>query len=283
MFVIIGGILVLASVLIGFTMAGGHVGALIHFSEFVTIGGASLGALIIMAPKRVLKDVVKGVIHGMRGSPYNKWTYLDLFKLYYALCRITRRDGQLALDSHVSDPQSSSIFGRFPRIAKNHLVIHFITTNLSLLIDGSTNVASEAEAEIRVIENEHHDAVSAMAKTADALPGFGIVAAVMGIVITMQAIDGPAEEIGHKVGAALVGTFLGILLSYGFFGPMAGRMELLGAEEIAFFRTVVALTANMSEGIAPKSVITRACRGVGTELRPSRKDVEALFVEMDNV
>jgi chemotaxis protein MotA len=282
MFVIIGCIVVLGSVLAGFSMAGGHVGALIHLSEFVTIGGASLGGLIIMAPTRVLKDVVKGVIHGIKGSPFQKQAYLDLFKLYYALCRMTRRDGQLALDSHVNDPQSSDIFTRFPRISKNPHIMHFITSNLSMVVDGNTNLAAEAESEICVIENEHHDAVSALTKTADALPGFGIVAAVLGIVITMQAIDGPAEEIGHKVGAALVGTFLGILLSYGFFAPMACRMELLGAEEMAFFRTIVALTANMTEAIPPKDVIKRVVRSVGTNLRPTRQEVEALFNEIDN-
>ncbi len=281
MFVIIGIVLVLGSVLAGYSMAGGQVGALLHLSEFVTIGGASIGALIIMAPSRVLKDVVKGVLHGIKGSPFTKAAYVELFKLYYTLCRITRRDGKLALDSHVTDPAASEVFNKFPRITKNRHVLHFITTNLSLLIDDNSNVVEEAETEIRVIESEHHDAIGALSKTADALPGFGIVAAVLGIVITMQSIDGPAEEIGHKVGAALVGTFLGILLSYGFFGPMSGRMELLGAEEIAFFRTIVNLTASMSHGTAPKEVITRACRGVGTQHRPSRKEVEALFAEMD--
>src|SRR4029078_9313036 len=193
---------------------------------------ASMGGLIIMAPPRVLKVLIKGVVQGIKGSPFTKATYVELFKLYYVLLRITRRDGKLALDSHVTDPAASDVFKKFPRIAKNHHILHFVTTNLSFLIDDNPNVSEEAEAEIHVIEREHHDAVGALSKTADALPGFGIVAAVLGIVITMQAIDGPAEEIGHKVGAALVGTFLGILLSYGFFAPMAGRMELLGAEEI---------------------------------------------------
>lgn len=281
MFVIIGSIVVIGSVLLGFSMAGGHMMALVHPSEIVTIGGATLGGLLIMAPKRVLMDTMKGILHCLKGSPFTKQAYTDLFKLYYLLCRMTRRDGELALDAHVSDPHSSAIFSKFPGITHNHHVLRFITSNLSLLVDGNTNVANESEAEIQVIHNEHHEAVAALSKTADALPGFGIVAAVLGIVVTMQAIDGPAEEIGHKVGAALVGTFLGILLSYGFFAPMAGRMELLGAEEIAYFRTVVALTDNIAQGNAPKDVVLRASRGVGSDLRPSRPEMDALFAEMD--
>jgi chemotaxis protein MotA len=114
---------------------------------------------------------------------------------------------------------------------------------------------------------------------ADALPGFGIVAAVLGIVITMGAIDGPAEEIGHKVGAALVGTFLGILMSYGFFAPMAGRMEFLGNAEMTFFRTIAASVVAMMDGATPKDVITQACRGVGTECKPTREELEQVFKE----
>lgn len=282
MLVILGIIVVLGSVLAGFTMAGGHVGALIHLSEFVTIGGASLGGFIIMAPKRVLIDTIKGVLHCIKGSPFNKRAYMDLFQLYFELGKIARRDGLLALDSHIGDPHQSTVFKEFPKILGNKHLTHFIVSALGMLSeskDDSSQLRSQLEAEIGVIEHEHHDAVNALTKTADALPGFGIVAAVLGIVITMGHIDGPASEIGHKVGAALVGTFLGILLSYGFFAPMSGRMELLGAEEVAFFRTITNLTVGMYEGISPKNMVVQASRGVGTEFRPSSNDMKQIFKE----
>lgn len=284
MFVILGCIVVIASVLGGFSMAGGHVGALIHPSEFVTIGGASFGGMIIMAPKSVLIDLFKGVLHCIKGSPFNRDTYLDVFRLFYALSRTMRRDGLLALETHVTSPAESAIFQKFPKILANHHLTHFLTNTLSLLFEGSTDVKQieeQMEAEIHVVEHEHHAASGLLAKTADALPGFGIVAAVLGIVITMGAINGPAEEIGHKVGAALVGTFLGILLSYGFFGPLAARMDSLGAEEVAFLRCVAQMSLRMFEGASPREVITRTWHGVGSEMRPSREQMDAMMAESE--
>ena len=156
-------------------------------------------------------------------------------ELFADLARLIRRDGLLSLDAHVSDPHESTLFQKYPRLHRNHHAIDFLCTGLTMIMDGKAepaNLMAALEEEVKVIEREHHAAVSVLSKTADALPGFGIVAAVFGIVVTMGAIDGPASEIGHKVGTALVGTFLGILLSYGFFGPMAGRMELMGEAEL---------------------------------------------------
>ena len=222
MFVILGGVVVLGCVLAGFMMAGGHIGALVHPSEFVTIGGAAAGALILMTPTKVLKDLVTGILKCLKGSPYNKQAYNDMFKLLYDLLRTARRDGLLALDSHVSNPHESEIFNKYPKLAADHHVVEFICGALVPVLDGTAKpeqLAALLEAELRVVEEEHHAPIMALSKTADAMPGFGIVAAVLGIVVTMGAIGGPAEEIGEKVGAALVGTFLGILISYGFLAP----------------------------------------------------------------
>jgi chemotaxis protein MotA len=284
MIVIVGCIVVLGAVLGGFTIAGGHVGALIHISEFVTIGGAAIGALIVMSPKKVLIDLLKGVMQVIKGSPYNKQAYRDLFKLLYDLLRTARRDGLLALEAHVSNPHESSIFNKYPKLAHNHHVTDFICGALAPLIEGTVNgeqLHQLLEAELRVIEEEHHAPVHVLTKTADSLPGFGIVAAVLGIVITMGAIDGPVEEIGHKVGAALVGTFLGILMSYGFFSPMAGRMEFLGASEMAFFRTIATAIENYAGDALPKVAIDQARRGVGTDFRPSRVELDEVFKEVE--
>jgi chemotaxis protein MotA len=285
MIVIVGCVIVLSAVLIGFTWSGGHVGALIHPSEIVTIGGAAFGALLVSAPRKVLGDVFRGLVQTVKGSPYDKQAYFDLFALLYEFFRIARRDGLLAWETHLSDPKASPIFEKYPRIVGNHHVTEFLCDALSTAADGGANpeqLSSLLETEIRVKDEEHHAAVGALAKTADALPGFGIVAAVLGIVVTMQAIDGPVEEIGHKVGAALVGTFLGILLSYGFIAPLVGRMEFLGAAESSYFRTISAAVVAFLGGSSPKEVIDIARRGVALDRRPSRSELDELFNQVGN-
>ncbi len=284
MIVVVGFIVVLGSVLGGFVMAGGHIGALVHPSEILTIGGAAMGALIVMSPKKVLIDVVRGMIDCVKGSPYGKRGYEELLKLSYELLRLARRDGMLAVESHVSSPEQSSIFAKYPGIAKNHHVMDFVCRTLTPIIDGTVTVdrvPAMLEAELKVLEEEHHAPQGVVAKTADALPGFGIVAAVMGIVVTMEAINGPVDEIGEKVGAALVGTFLGILLSYGFFAPISVRMEFLGAAEVGFFRTFVVIAEGMASGVAPKVAIEQACRGLTSENRLDREELEKLFSDLE--
>jgi chemotaxis protein MotA len=284
MFVIIGCVVVIASVLAGFTLSGGTVAALIHPTEILTIGGSALGALIIMSPGKVLKDLMRGVLSTLKGSPYNRTAYNELFMTLYDFLRIARRDGLLALESHVSDPHTSPVFAKYKTIANNHHVTEFICGALSPVIEGSATpeqLKQLLEIEMKVIEEEHHAPLGALSKTADALPGFGIVAAVLGIVITMGAIDGPVEEIGHKVGAALVGTFLGILASYGFFGPLAGRMEALGIAEMTFFRTIASVVLAFVNNVPPKVAIDQARRGVGSDMRPSRTELEQLFKDVE--
>ncbi len=279
MIVIAGCVVVLVAVLVGFSMAGGHVAALLHLSELVTIGGASMGALIVMSPAKVLGDVVRAIVQAIKGSPYNRQMYVELFGLLAEMARIVRRDGMLALEPVISDPQNSTLLQQYPRIHKSHHASDFLCSGLGLFIDGANDASqltAELEKEIEVVQREHHAAVSVLTKTADALPGFGIVAAVLGIVVTMQAIDGPASEIGHKVGAALVGTFLGILLSYGFFAPLAGRMEFLGEAEITFYRTIASALVSLSSGENPRELVFRARRIVGTDCRPTLPQMEEI-------
>jgi len=278
--VIAGGVIVLVAVLVGFSMAGGKVGALIHLSEFITIGGAAIGALIMMSPVKVIKDLIRGVLQTIKGSPYGKATCSELLRLLYALARLVRQEGLLALDTHVTKPDESPLFQQYPRVTKNHHARDFLCDALALIIDGTVESAQLQEwldEEIKVIEREHHAAVGALAKTADALPGFGIVAAVLGIVVTMQAIGGPVDEIGYKVGAALVGTFLGILMAYGFFAPMAGRMESLGEQEILFLRALAVGVIAINDGVSPKDVVTRARRIVGTDCRPNQAELKEML------
>jgi chemotaxis protein MotA len=285
MIVIVGFIVVIGSVLGGFVWAGGHLGALVHPSEVLTIGGAALGALIVMSPKKVLIDVMHGAIQCVKGSPYGKRAYEDLFKVLYELFRLARQEGIVGLESHVTDPDESHIFAKYPGVLKNHHAREFICGALTTLVEGTTKpeqMPELLESEIKVMEEEHHAPQGVLSKTADALPGFGIVAAVMGIVITMGAIDGPVEEVGEKVGAALVGTFLGILLSYGFFAPLTVRLEFLGAAEVASFRTAAVIMEGVANGAAPKVAIEQARRGMSTEVRLSREQLDALFGEVDS-
>lgn len=278
--VVAGGILVLAAVLAGFTMAGGEVGSLVHVSEFVTIGGAAAGALITMSPMKVLKDVFRGVLQAVKGSPYGKPACAEMFKLLYALARLVRQEGLLALDAHITAPDQSTLFKQFPRVNGNHHARDFLCDGLALIVDGTVEnhlLAGWLDEEIRVVEREHHAASGALTRTADSLPGFGIVAAVLGIVVTMQSIGGPVDEIGHKVGAALVGTFLGILMAYGFFAPLAGRMEAMGEQEVLFLRAVAAAVVAINEGVSPKDVVVRARRIIGTDCRPTQGELKQMF------
>jgi chemotaxis protein MotA len=278
MIVIVGFIVVIGSVLGGFMMAGGEIHALIHPSEIVTIGGAALGALIVMSPKKVLIDMVKGILQALKGPPFKKKAYEELFKAMYELMTEARRNGLLALESHLSNPHESSIFSKYPTISSNHHTTQFICSSLAMIVDGAVTpdqLPKLIDAELRTMEEEHHAPLNVLSKTADGLPGFGIVAAVLGIVITMGAIDGPVEEIGEKVGAALVGTFLGILLSYGFFAPLTVQMEFIGASELAYMRTVGSMIQEMANNMPPKVVIEKARRSAPSDVRPSQEELEA--------
>ncbi|HEX5268879.1 MAG TPA: flagellar motor stator protein MotA [Gemmataceae bacterium] len=282
--VYVGAGVVLLAVLCGFSMAGGHVGALLHPSEFVTIGGASLGALLIMSPKKVLADVLRGVLQVLKGSPFNKAMYTELFKVLYQLSRLVRREGMIALEGHVENPAESKIFQTCPKILANASVKQFLCSGLMSIIDNKAEpgkLTHAFEEEIKVLERENHAAVGALVKTADGLPGFGIVAAVLGIVVTMQSIGGPVDEIGHKVGAALVGTFLGILLSYGLFAPLAARLEALGEAQARFFHTLSTGLVALSEGENPKAVVERARRGVGSDCRSTQVELEQMLREAE--
>ena len=285
MVVIIGCIVVTGSVIGGFLWAGGDILALNQPSEFVTIGGASLGALIVMSPFPVLKGIVSGIIQAIKGAPYSKRSYEETFSALYELFRIARRDGLLALEGHISDPHKSAVFAKYPKLAADHHATEFIKGAFGPVIDGSVrpeDIGNLMEIEIGAMETEHHHPVDALSKTADALPGFGIVAAVLGIVVTMGHIDGPPAEIGHHVGAALVGTFLGILASYGFIGPLVVKMGNIGHSEAAYFRTIACVLQSFFNGMQPKMAIETGRRGLESDVRPSAEEVEKLFKTVDS-
>jgi chemotaxis protein MotA len=280
MIVILGAIIVTASVAGGFLMAGGHLGALIQISEFVVICGAALGALIIMAPKKVLIDLLKHALHTLKGTPYSKGAYTELFRVLYEMFNVGRRNGMIALEDHVASPQSSNILSKYPGFLQNHHAVNLLCGGLRPLIDGKVKpeqLQILLETELETMEEEHHRPVDVLTKAADAMPGFGIVAAVLGIVITMGSIAGPIEEIGHHVAAALVGTFLGILISYGFLNPLAVNMGFLGLSEIAYSRCIAKAVVAFAQGMSPLMAVEVARRGLSSELRPTADELEAML------
>ena len=280
MIILIGAIIVLGSVLGGFIMAGGHLGSLMHVSEFIVIGGAALGAMVIMAPKKVLLDIFKLSIQSLKGAPFNKGSYEDLLKALYELFMLGRRNGMIALEEHVTNPESSSLLQKYPGLLKNHHAVAFLCSGLRPIIDGKIKpdqLKSLMDVEMEAMDDEHHAPISVLTKTADAMPGFGIVAAVLGIVITMSAISGPIEEIGHKVGAALVGTFLGIFISYGFMNPLAVNMEFVCASEMSFTKAISAAVLSFANGMAPMMAVEVARRGLSSDVRPSADEMEAML------
>lgn len=279
MIIFIGVFIVFASVIGGFVMGGGHPGSLLHVSELVVIGGAAAGALVIMSPKKVLTDLVKLTLQAIKGAPYNRAAYEDLLKVLYELFLLGRRNGMIALEEHVMNPAGSAIFQKYPSFLNNAHAVAFLCSGLRPIIDGKIKpdqLRALLEAELETLETEHHAPIGVLSKTADAMPGFGIVAAVLGIVITMASISGPIEEIGHKVAAALVGTFLGVFLSYGLLNPLAVNLEFISAAEAAYLRCIAQAVVSFANGMAPIMAIEVARRGLSSDVRPTAEELEAM-------
>ncbi len=280
MIILVGALIVIGSVIGGFLMAGGYISSLLHLSELVVIGGSALGALVIMSPKKILMDLVHGILMAFKGSPYTKNSYDDLFKALYELFVTGRRNGMIALEEHVTNPETSSIFSKYPALLKNKHALEFLCGGLRPIIDGKVKpeqLQGLLDVELDRMETDHHAPISVLTKAADAMPGFGIVAAVLGIVITMGSIAGPIDEIGHKVGAALVGTFLGIFISYGFMNPLAVNMEFLGVAETDFWRCIATCVTAFAQGMAPLTACEMGRRGLSNNLRSSADELEEML------
>jgi chemotaxis protein MotA len=280
MIIIIGGLIVFGSVMGGFIMAGGKPIVLMHISEFVTIGGAAIGAMVIMSPKKVLIDMGKCVLLALKGAPYNQTAYEELLKALYELFLLGRRNGMIALEEHVMSPQTSSIFTKYPTFIRNHHAIEFLCNGLRPIIDGKIKpdqLKLLMETELDSIEEEQAAPVNVLTKAADAMPGFGIVAAVLGIVITMASVAEDISSVGEKVGAALVGTFLGIFLSYGFMNPLAMNIEFIHAAEMSYTRCIAAAVVGFANGMAPIMAVEVGRRGLSSDVRPTADALEAML------
>ena len=278
MIAMIGSIIVLASVAIGFLMAGGNLLLLWHPSEIVVIIGAALGAFITSHPLKVVKASFNNAIGLFKPPAYTRDAYVDLLKLVFDLLVKARKEGLLAIESDIENPAKSELFSRYPSIVADHHMLEFITDCLRLMVGGNLDpneLESLLDYELETHHKETLEPAHAVQKVADALPGFGIVAAVLGIINTMSAIEGSSNaEIGMKVGAALTGTFLGILVAYGFVGPIAAAMEGRAHEEGKAFEVVkMALVASV-RGYPPQVAVEFARKLLFSDVRPTFTDLE---------
>jgi len=278
MFVIIGFLTVIASVLIGFLASGGKLLLLWHPFEVLLICGSALGAFLASNPPKIIKDTGASTVALFKKPVYDREAYLDLLRLLNDVLNKLRKEGVMGVEADCERPKESAIFKRYPKILADHHMMEFICDCLRLIVSGNLDpheLESLLEYELETHHTEAHQPAHAMQQVADALPGFGIVAAVLGIVNTMAAIEGAdTATIGHKVAAALVGTFLGILVAYGFVGPLASALTHRSEEESKAFEVVkMALVASV-RGYPPKVSVEFARKLLFSEVRPSFADLE---------
>jgi chemotaxis protein MotA len=276
MLLIVGALVVLGSVIAGYLLEGGHLLVLNQPAEFVIIGGAALGSLLISTPLSVVKKLI-GQITGLFGSGPTKQDYLDLLAMQYAMFKLTQQSGVMALEAHCDDPTGSSIMSKYPRFLANHHAVQFLTDSIKVIIlggIGSHDLEALMDEDLEVHHHAELKPATTLTKVSDSLPGLGIVAAVLGVVITMGAIDGPPEEIGHKVAAALVGTFLGILMCYGFVGPLATSLEHVIERDSHYLICIKTGLLAIYKGFAPTIAIEFARRVIPHEVRPAFDEAE---------
>jgi len=282
MFVILGASVVLASVIGGFLMSHGNLAALWQPNELVVIGGAAAGAFMISNPVKIIKAVAGGLPALLRGSKYNKHLYMDLLFMLYQLFSKIRKEGLIAIENDIEEPAGSEIFKQYPSLLADHHSMEFLTDYLRLMVSGSLDVNQIENLMDLELETHHQESSQpsmALTKISDALPGFGIVAAVLGVVITMSYVGGDPAELGHHVAAALVGTFLGILLAYGFVGPMSIALEHQAREQAKFLECIKVCILSLMNGYNPSMVVEFGRKVLYSTERPSFSELETRIRE----
>src|SRR5215467_3696223 len=276
MFTIIGILVVFGAVVGGYLMEKGNLAVLVQPAELVIIGGAAVGTVLVANPLHIIKKIAGGIGGVFGSSKFGKQTYIDTLKMMYDLLNKARKDGLMALENDVEEPEKSPVFSKNPMFLKNHHVCNFVCDSLRMAITGVDAFDLDQMLDLDM-EVHHHSATqptAALSTMADSLPGLGIVAAVLGVVITMGALGGPPEEIGHKVAAALVGTFLGILLCYGLIGPIAANMGKVADEERAYLNVLKVLITCFLKGTAPIMAVEAARRAIPGHVRPTFTELE---------
>lgn len=276
MFAIIGIVVVFGAIVAGYLMEHGNLKVLMQPAELIIIGGAAIGTVLVANPLHILKQIAGGVTAVFKGSKITKQYYVQTLKMMYDLLNKARKEGLMSLEADVEDPAKSPIFSKYPAFVKDHHVRDFLCDTLRMAVTGADPFDLDQLMDLDM-EVHHHDStqpVTALSTMADSLPGLGIVAAVLGVVITMGALGGPPEEIGKKVAAALVGTFLGILLCYGLVGPLAANMAKAAEEEHAYLGVLKVLVISFLKGAAPIQAVEVGRRAIPGHLRPSFQEVE---------
>jgi len=278
MFAIIGILVVFGAVVGGYLMEHGNIKVLLQPAELLIIGGAAAGTVLVANPLHILKQIMAGITSVFRGSKFTKQRYLESLKMMYDLLNKARREGLMALENDVEDPVKSPVFSKYPAFLNDHHVRDYVCDTLRMAVSGTEAFDLDQLLDLDM-EVHYHSAglpVASLSTMADSLPGLGIVAAVLGVVITMGALGGPPEEIGHKVAAALVGTFLGILLCYGLVGPIAANMSKLADEEHAYLHVLRVLIISFLKGTAPIMAVEVARRAIPGHVRPSFQELEKM-------
>ncbi|PYV88543.1 MAG: flagellar motor stator protein MotA [Acidobacteria bacterium] len=276
MFAIIGILVVLGAVVGGYLMEHGNLKVLMQPAELVIIGGAAIGTVLIANPLHILKGIAGGLGGAFSASKFSKAIYVESLKNLYDLFNKARKDGLVALEGDIEDPAKSPLLSKNPVFSKNHHIQDYFCDTMRMAVSGveAFDLDQMMELDMDVHHHEAAQPIAALSSMADSLPGLGIVAAVLGVVITMGALGGPPEEIGHKVAAALVGTFLGILLCYGFIGPLAANMTKAAEEEHAFMYVLRVMIYAFLKGTAPILAVEVARRSVPGHVRPSFQELE---------
>ncbi len=277
MFIFIGTAVVVASIAGGFILEGGDILALYQPVEVLIIGGAALGALVIATPLSVIKGIIKQAI-AVLSSGMVKQDYLDLLVMMFEIFNVARKDGLVGLENHIEHPEESNILQRYPKFLANHHALAFFADTMRVIISGAVqphDLEDLMDNDIEVLHAEEERPSVTLNNTADSLPGLGIVAAVLGVVLTMAAIDGPPEEIGHKIGAALVGTFLGIIGCYGLVGPLAASMKHRLTDGHQYLTCMKNALLAFNKGVAGVIAVEFARRTLYAEVRPDFLELEA--------
>lgn len=283
MFLIIGIVFVLLCVIGGFLMINGPLGVLLQPAEFVVIGGAAIGAMLAANPMKFLMQVLQKLPAALKGSPYTKTAYSELLQAQYDVYVNAKKNGILSLEEDVNEPHSSTLFTKYPTFTANHHAIEFFCDAMKMLVNGacdSEELEIMLESELETHHEENTIVPAMLQRVSDALPGLGIVAAVLGIVVTMQHLDGPPEELGKHVGAALVGTFLGLLLSYGMLAPVATNLENLAQDESRYFVCIKAGLLAFANGSAPSTAVEFARKTIFSFDRPTLTEIEPILKEI---
>jgi len=277
MFAIVGILLVFASVVAGYLMEKGKMAVLLQPAELLIIGGAALGTVLAANPMHVLKKIAAGLIRVLQGSQFPKKRYVETLKMMFDLLAKSRKEGAIAIEGDIEDPSKSPILSRYPKFLADPHSLNFVCDTMRMAITGGVSAFDVDQMMELDMEVHHHSASQpsqALTTMADALPGLGIVAAVLGVVVTMGSLGGPPEEIGHKVASALVGTFLGILLCYGMVGPLAANMSKAVDEEQSFYHVLRVVMLAFVKGTSPMLAVEMGRRAIPEHSRPSFFEVE---------